>query len=125
MRRRRKRLISRVSEILCAGPISPFVPLFWLTCPGFRPPDLKAQYEVKLEESLDTFIVIDGLPIVPEESRPKLVKFLLRKLNAVGHTSEDAVFMPINDKKMSEGYVFWNEHEHHGLRMKTNACFCA
>ena len=62
---------------------------------------------MKLEESLDTFIVIDGLPIVPEDSRQKLVKFLLRKLNAVGHTSEDAVFMPINDKKMSEGYVFF------------------
>ena len=80
-------------------------------CPSLtRPADLKAQYEVKLEESLDTFIVIDGLPVVPEESRQKLVKFLLRKLNAVGHTSEDAVFMPINDKKMSEGYVlFWRD----------------
>lgn len=100
-------MISPVSERFCAGPIFPFVPLFWLTCPGFCPPDLKAQYEVKLEESLDTFIVIDGLPIVPEDSRQKLVKFLLRKLNAVGHTSEDAVFMPMNDKKMSEGYVFF------------------
>lgn len=69
-------------------------------------PDLKAQYEVKLEEGLDTFVVIDGLPVVPEESRPKLIKFLLRKLNAVGHTSEDAIFMPLNDKNMSEGYVW-------------------
>lgn len=67
--------------------------------------DLKAQYEVKLEEGLDTFVVIDGLPVVPEENRQKLIKFLLRKLNAVGHTSEDAVFMPINEKNMSEGYV--------------------
>lgn len=54
---------------------------------------------------MDTFIVIDGLPVVPEESRQKLIKFLLRKLSAVGHTSEDAVFMPVNDKNMSEGYV--------------------
>ena len=60
---------------------------------------------MKLEEGLDTFVVIDGLPVVPEESRQKLIKFLLRKLNTVGHTAEDAVFMPINDKNMSEGYV--------------------
>lgn len=79
-----------------------------LACPSLTrplPADLKAQYEVKLEEGLDTFVVVDGLPVVPEESRQKLVKFLLRKLNSVGHTSEDAVFMPVNDKKMSEGCV--------------------
>jgi translation initiation factor 3 subunit B len=29
----------------------------------------------------------------------------LRKLNTIGHTSEDAVFMPLNDKGMSEGCV--------------------
>ncbi|KAL4763487.1 translation initiation factor eIF3 core subunit b [Aspergillus foveolatus] len=68
--------------------------------------DLKAQYEVKLEEGLDTFVVIDGLPVVPEENRQKLIKFLLRKLNTVGHTSEDAVFMPLNEKNMSEGFAF-------------------
>lgn len=67
--------------------------------------DLKAQYEVKLEEGLDTFVVIDGLPLVPEESRQKLIKFLLRKLNTVGQTSEDAIFMPLNEKNMSEGCV--------------------
>lgn len=81
----------------------------FVCCPSSNarghPPDLKAQYDVKLEEGLDTFIVIDGLPVVPEESRQKLIKFLLRKLNAVGHTSEDAVFMPVNDKSKSEGYV--------------------
>jgi len=67
--------------------------------------DLKEQYEVKLEEGLDTFVVIDGLPVVPNESRQKLVKFLLRKLISVGQTSEDAVFMPLNDKDMTEGCV--------------------
>ena len=44
---------------------------------------------------------------MPEDSRQKLIKFLLKKmLTTVGHTSEDAVFMPINDKNMSEGYVW-------------------
>ncbi|KAF2090482.1 eukaryotic translation initiation factor-like protein 3 subunit B [Saccharata proteae CBS 121410] len=68
--------------------------------------DLKEQYEVRLEEGLDAFVVIDGLPVVPEESRQKLVKFLMRKLNTVGKVSEDGVFMPVNEKNMTEGYAF-------------------
>lgn len=90
------------------SPVRPRCPTFWRVCPSLTSgpsADLKEQYEVKLEEGLDTFVVIDGLPVVPEDSRQKLVKFLLRKLNTVGHTSEDAVFMPLNDKGMSEGCV--------------------
>lgn len=80
-----------------------FVPA---VCPSLTiPVDLKEQYEVKLEEGLDTFVVIDGLPVVPKDSRQKLVKFLLRKLTSVGQTSEDAVFMPLSDKEMTEGCV--------------------
>lgn len=67
------------------------------------PTDLREQYEVRLEEGLDAFVVIDGLPIVPEDSKQKLVKFLLRKLNTVGKTKEESIFMPLDDKKMSEG----------------------
>lgn len=69
---------------------------------------------MKVEEGLDTFIVIDGLPVVPAESRQKLVKFLLRKLNSVGSTSEDAVFMPVNDKNMTEGCVLDNHKNFQG-----------
>ncbi|KAK2798844.1 Translation initiation factor 3 subunit b [Emmonsiellopsis sp. PD_5] len=68
--------------------------------------DLKAQYEVRLEEGLDAFVVIDGLPIVPEENKPRLIKFLLKKLNTVGRTSDDAIFMPMNENNMSEGFAF-------------------
>ena len=49
-------------------------------------------------------MVVDGLPIVAEAQRDKLVKFLLKKLNAVGRTKEDAVFMPLGDNGMSEGW---------------------
>lgn len=59
--------------------------------------DLHQRYEVQLEQGLDTFVVIDGLPEVTEETRPKLIKFLLRKLNAVGRTREDSIYMPIGD----------------------------
>ncbi|KAF1355404.1 eukaryotic translation initiation factor eIF2A-domain-containing protein [Delphinella strobiligena] len=69
--------------------------------------DLREQYEVRMEEGLDTFIVVDGLPKVPEESKQKLIKFILRKLTTAGKTSEDLVFMPLNEEtKMTEGYAF-------------------
>lgn len=54
---------------------------------------------------MDTFVVLDGLPIVPEDSKDKLIKYLLKKLNTVGRTSTDAIYMPLSDKKMSEGWV--------------------
>ena len=54
-------------------------------------------------------MVIDGLPVVHEDSMPKLVKFLLKKLNSVGKTREDAIFMPLDEKKNSQGYGFWNK----------------
>jgi len=69
--------------------------------------DLRDQYEVQMEEGLDTFVVVDGLPKVPEESKQKLIKFILRKLTTAGKTSEDLVFMPTNEEtKMTEGYAF-------------------
>ena len=58
---------------------------------------------MRLEQGLDAFVVIDGLPVVTEENKSKLIKFLLRKLNTVGKTKEDAIFMPLNEKGMSEG----------------------
>jgi translation initiation factor 3 subunit B len=66
--------------------------------------DLKEQYEVRLEEGLDAFVVIDGLPKVPEESRQKLTKFLMRKLNDAGRTREENIYMPLNEEtNVTEG----------------------
>ncbi|KAI5285485.1 Translation initiation factor 3 subunit b, partial [Ascosphaera acerosa] len=68
--------------------------------------DLKEQLEVRLEEGLDSFVVVDGLPIVNEGNKAKLVKFLLKKLNTAGRTSEDAIYMPLNEEGKSEGFAF-------------------
>ncbi|KAF3916790.1 hypothetical protein ABW20_dc0108331 [Dactylellina cionopaga] len=68
--------------------------------------DLTEQYEVKLEEGLDTFVVVDGLPKVPEDNKPKLVKFLVKKLQAVGKTKEDSVYMPMGEDGQSQGFAF-------------------
>jgi translation initiation factor 3 subunit B len=57
--------------------------------------DLRAQYDVRLEEGLDTFIVLDGLPIVPEANSEKLKRFVLKKLTAVGKVRENGFHMPL------------------------------
>lgn len=59
--------------------------------------DLRERFEVQLEQGYDTFVVIDGLPKVNEAQKPKLVKFLLKKLNTVGKVREDSVYMPMGD----------------------------
>lgn len=59
--------------------------------------DLRERFEVQLEQGYDTFVVIDGLPKVNEGQKPKLVKFLLKKLNTVGKVREDSVYMPMGD----------------------------
>ncbi len=67
--------------------------------------DLREKYEVQLEQGYDTFVVIDGLPTVTEDQKPKLVKFLLKKLNSVGKTREDLIYMPMGDDGKSQGLV--------------------
>ena len=52
---------------------------------------------------MDAFVVVDGLPVVPEESKPKLVKFLIKQLNKAGKVKEDGFFMPVNESHMTEG----------------------
>lgn len=65
--------------------------------------DLHEKHDVRMEQGLDAFVVIDGLPVVPEERKQKLVKFLSKKLNSVGKIKDDSVFMPVNSSNMTEG----------------------
>jgi translation initiation factor 3 subunit B len=66
--------------------------------------DLREKYEVQLEQGYDTFVVVDGLPKVNEEQKPKLIKFLLKKLNTVGRTREDQIYMPMDENGESLRY---------------------
>lgn len=59
-----------------------------------------------MEEGLDTFVVLDGLPKVGEDAKSKLVKFILKKLKPAGETSEDAFHMPMGDNGLSDGFAF-------------------
>ena len=65
--------------------------------------DLRAQHEVRMEQGLETFVLVDGLPVVPSDNKSKLVKFLLKKLSAAGKTSEEAIWMPVTEAGMTEG----------------------
>jgi translation initiation factor 3 subunit B len=61
--------------------------------------DLKERYEVQMEQSMDTFVVVDGLPEVTEDQKTKLVRFLVRKLNSVGKTREESIYMHMGENK--------------------------
>lgn len=52
--------------------------------------------------------MIDGLPVVNNDQKPKLVKFLTKRLNSVGRIKDgdDSVYMPMNEQGMSEGYEY-------------------
>jgi translation initiation factor 3 subunit B len=67
--------------------------------------DLREKYDVQIQQGLDTFVCVDGLPKVTEETKPKLIKFLLRKLNTVGKTKEDLIFMPVGESGQTDGYA--------------------
>lgn len=65
--------------------------------------DLREKFEVAIDQGYDCFVVVDGLPPVDEAQKPKLVKFVTRKLNAVGVVKDFT--MPMGDDGMSLGYV--------------------
>lgn len=68
--------------------------------------DLEEKYrDIREDQGFDNFVVVDGLPIVTEEQKPKLVKFLLKSLVKVGQVKEgeESVHMPIGDNGKSEG----------------------
>jgi translation initiation factor 3 subunit B len=70
--------------------------------------DLVAEHEVQLESSFDSFVVIDGLPVVPEDRREKLLSFLTRKINGVKNVTkvkqhENNPFMPLMDSGETGG----------------------
>ncbi|KAK3376871.1 eukaryotic translation initiation factor 3 [Lasiosphaeria ovina] len=68
--------------------------------------DLQEKYEVSLEQGYDTFVVVDNLPQVDEGKKPSLIKFLLKKLNTVGKTREDLIFMPMGEDGQSLRFAF-------------------
>lgn len=65
--------------------------------------DLMEEFEVQLEDGFETFVLVDGLPIVPEANTAKLTNYVRRKLNAVGKTKEDGIHMPLDAEGQTQG----------------------
>jgi len=82
--------------------------------------DLREKYEVQLDQGYDSFVVIDGLPEVTADQKGKLVKFLMKKLNQVGKTKEEQIYMPIGDDGKSQRCVRRHFRARRGLRLRTN-----
>lgn len=55
------------------------------------------KFEVRLDEGLDTFVVVDGCPQIPEESKGKLIKVLAKRLGEAGHIKTDGIHMPLDE----------------------------
>ena len=70
--------------------------------------DLRERFEVQLEQGLDAFVVVDGLPEVTEETKPKLIKFLRRKLEPVGKIKEESIHMPLDSFGKSEKFALFS-----------------
>jgi len=70
--------------------------------------DLREKYEVQLEQGYDCFVVVDGLPVVDEAQKPRLIKFLLKKLTAssIGRTTAEQIYMPMGDDGKSMRFAF-------------------
>lgn len=84
--------------------------------------DLREKFEVQLESGLDAFVVVDGLPEVTEETKPKLIKFLRRKLEPVGKIKEESIHMPLSGGK-SERY-FLTLCAHGSKLIAAQVCVC-
>lgn len=70
--------------------------------------DLEAKYQVSADFGLDCYVVVDGAPVAPESKVPILTKVLKKLFNTVGEVVEgdDGIYMPLDDKGMSKGYLF-------------------
>lgn len=66
--------------------------------------DLRQQYDVRLEQGLDSFVVVDGLPIVETSNKAKLQKFVTGKLStAAFKIKPEGFYMPMGENGKSEG----------------------
>ena len=80
--------------------------------------DLRESYDVRLEQGLDGFTIVDGLPIVTTENKSKLEKYIKGKLSTPAFKlKEDGFFMPLNESGKSEGYDNLHALEGHELNI--------
>lgn len=67
--------------------------------------DLEAKYRIEPDDGLETFVVVDGCPVIPESKVPALTKVLMKLFSSVGTIKKDGFFMPVEGGK-TKGFAF-------------------
>ncbi|CAN6622878.1 eukaryotic translation initiation factor 3 subunit B [Trichomonascus vanleenenianus] len=69
--------------------------------------DLEKQYEVNPDDGMESFVVIDGIPVVDDKKFEALSKVIKKKLTKdIGKIKDDGFFMPKGEDGLTKGYVF-------------------
>lgn len=68
--------------------------------------DIEERYRVRLQDSFDNLIVVDGAPVVEQSRREKLLKAIASTFTKKGiPVTEAKIEMPEDDEKRSKGCV--------------------
>lgn len=67
--------------------------------------DLERKYAVSMDMGLDTFIVVDGTPVIKEDKAPLLIKVLTKLFSGVGTIKPNGLHMPTKEGK-TLGFAF-------------------
>lgn len=68
--------------------------------------DLEAKYATSPDDGLETFVVVDGCPVIPQSKIGALTKVLRKLFSNVGTIKEDGFFMPVDDSGKTKGFAF-------------------
>ncbi|KAG5362951.1 Eukaryotic translation initiation factor 3 subunit B [Yarrowia sp. B02] len=69
--------------------------------------DLEEKYAVNADEGFESFIVVDGAPVIPQAKQGALANVMKKFFGAVGKIKEDGIFIPFDEATgKSTGFVF-------------------
>lgn len=68
--------------------------------------DLLEEPEARLETSFSNVLVVDNLPVVDEAKYAKLANVINRIFSNFGELAVDGLYMPMDDSKNTQGYVY-------------------
>jgi translation initiation factor 3 subunit B len=68
--------------------------------------DAEEEEELETETGFGSVIVVDNLPVVPEDKHEKLTNVLRKIYSQIGNVREGGIFMPKDANNMSKGFAF-------------------
>lgn len=70
------------------------------------PMDILNEPEVRLDESFSNVVVVDHIPVAPEDRYEKLLGVIRKLFSQVGTIAEDGLYVPRDDAKQTKGFAF-------------------